>query len=475
MVRPEAVADHERQLRTLLPGFKVWPPGARPVYSSIVVLEPDDWRNRRAIGYDMYSEAVRRRAMDEARDQNRAILSGKVTLVQEERTNWSPGFLLFLPYYRKDADLTSVEGRRRGLLGYVYLPFRTRELFRELFHRSKMILAVEVFEGSRPDPAALLYDTESRGAGPRTRRERRITLNGRQLLLRFSALPNFPRAASPVKTTLVYLTGTLATIFLWGFFSLLLRQMELARVMAENNQRLLDKEKEHVAARDEFLSIASHELKTPLTSLKLQAQVVLRNIRRNDPKVYEPEKVKALVKQIDDQTTRLTRLVDDMLDISRIRTGRLRIVKEDVELSEVVLDVVERLRPQFLRYNDDLPELDLTPGIRGNWDRFRLEQVLTNLFTNAMRYGNGRPVKVRTEVAGPVVRIAVIDQGIGIARENLEKIFERFERAGMSASEISGLGLGLFITNQIVRAHGGSIHVESAPGAGSTFIVELPF
>ncbi len=474
VLTPVQIPSHVKLMRKRLPDFKVWPTGPRELYSSIMLLEPINRRNLQALGFDMFSEPIRRKAMEEARDKNAAILTSKVVLVQEDREAHSPGFLLYLPYYRKDVDITTVEGRRQGILGYVYSPFRAPEFFKEIFRTFQMVLAVEIYDGAQALPQRLLYASDTSMKTTTSWQERSMMINGREFLLRFSPLPAFPRATSALKTAMVYLAGTLATLFLWGFFSLLLRQMELARIMAQQNQNLLTKEKEHVAVRDEFLSIASHELKTPLTSLKLQAQVMLRGIGRNDPRVFTPERVKILVKQFDDQTTRLTRLVDDMLDISRIRTGRLQIMKETVELSEVIQDVVERLRPQFISNNGELPKLELCPGIRGNWDRFRIEQVLTNLFTNAMRYGGGRPVKVLTQNKDGWARIDVIDQGIGIAPENLEKIFQRFERAGVLASEISGMGLGLFITNQIVRAHGGSIQVISTPGAGSTFIVTLP-
>jgi signal transduction histidine kinase len=250
--------------------------------------------------------------------------------------------------------------------------------------------------------------------------------------------------------------------------------MNIASIVAEEKEKLLQKEKEHVSARDDFLSIASHELKTPLTSLKLQSQLMLRSIQKNDKEVFNPEKVTSIVTLIDTQTTRLTRLVDDMLDISRIRTGHLKMIKESLELTEVILDVTERLKPQFLHVIGETPNLELQENIRGEWDRFRLEQILTNLFTNAIRYGNKKPITVKTTVENRCAKIYVIDQGIGITKENKEKIFERFERAGMSLNEVSGLGLGLFITNQIIKAHGGSIRVESEPGKGSTFIVELP-
>lgn len=226
-------------------------------------------------------------------------------------------------------------------------------------------------------------------------------------------------------------------------------------------------------ARDEFLSIASHELKTPLTSLKLQAQLHQRAINKHDPQAYSPERVDKITYQIDKQVSRLTRLVDDMLDVSRIRSGKLQIERERFDLCDLVEEVIERMRTQFTDSSYSVPDITRCDGAMGDWDRLRLDQVVTNLLTNAIRYGDKKPVDVTIEADAGNVRLTVADKGIGISDDAKEKIFERFERA-VNANEVSGLGLGLFIAKQIVAAHGGRIWVESKLGKGSSFTVELP-
>lgn len=443
------------------------------MYSSITLLEPHDWRNKRAIGYDMYVESNRRKAMDEARDTDRAVMSDAIVLVQEVMNEKLLGFNLYLPHYKRGADISTVEKRRKALIGFVYSPFRAHDLFQAIFQDLKMVLDVEVYGGQFAKDL-LYYDYHEDHDGHDLQKFSKLQINGRTLLIRTTPLPAFELSSSMWKICFVFLFGTFMTLVVYYIYFITRRQMHNARIAEQEKEKLLQKEKEHVTARDDFLSIASHELKTPLTSLKLQSQVVLRAIAKNDPSVYSPEKVTSLVKQIDTQTTRLTRLVDDMLDISRIRTGRLKIEKETVDLTELILDVTERLKPQFLQVTGETPVLEIQENIKGNWDRFRIEQALTNLLTNAIRYGNNKTVTIKTAVENNMAKICVIDHGIGIEKENIDKIFERFERAGMSASEVSGLGLGLFITSQIIKAHGGSIRVESEFGKGSTFIVELP-
>lgn len=246
------------------------------------------------------------------------------------------------------------------------------------------------------------------------------------------------------------------------------------QVQARNKiENLAQRLKEAVKARDEFLSIASHELKTPLTSLKLLTQLFQRSRSRSDTKIYNPDRVDYLVDQSERQVSRLIHLVDDMLDISRIRTGKLSINREPVDLCDLVSEVMDRLKPSMIQAGSP-PEFICAEKIEGLWDQFRMEQVITNLLTNAMKYGNNKPVRIRLEKTHKdLVRISVEDRGIGIHKEAQNKIFDRFERA-MDAKNISGLGLGLFISKQIVESHGGRIWVQSEIEKGSTFFVELP-
>jgi PAS domain S-box-containing protein len=227
-----------------------------------------------------------------------------------------------------------------------------------------------------------------------------------------------------------------------------------------------------VQARDEFMSIASHELKTPLTSLKLQAQIRARDLQRGELRRFAPERLSQLVAEDEKQVNRLTRLVDDMLDISRIQSGKLSFHPEDFDLNEMVEETLTRFSAQIEASKSGVAFIrgEVAPG---HWDRFRIEQVFVNLLTNALKYGAGNPIEVRISVEGGRGYLSVSDRGIGIKREDQDRIFGQFERA-ISASSISGLGLGLYISRKIVEAHHGRISVRSEEGKGSVFTVELP-
>lgn len=227
-----------------------------------------------------------------------------------------------------------------------------------------------------------------------------------------------------------------------------------------------------VQMRDEFMSIASHELKTPLTSLKLHSQLRSRTLLKEGNKSFTLENLNKMFETDQKQVDQITRLIDDMLDISRISSGKLSMSFAQFDLCDLIRDLVDRCSEQFVAAGCPV-NLELCPSAVGSWDHFRIEQVVVNLFTNAMRYGSGKSVLVRISATKDQAQIVVCDQGQGIAPENQERIFQKFERA-VSGTEINGLGLGLFIVRQIVESHNGSIRVESELGKGATFIVELP-
>jgi two-component system CheB/CheR fusion protein len=225
-------------------------------------------------------------------------------------------------------------------------------------------------------------------------------------------------------------------------------------------------------SRDEFLSVASHELKTPVTTLKMQLQMSRRTVNSDLVTTFAPAK---LVKALDlciSQVDRISTLIDDLLDVTRIESGKMKYHFESVDISQLVHDITEQFSPQ-LKLANCIMEVKLCENAIIFCDRFRIEQVLINLIINAAKYGAGSLVRIELYRAQHSVKISVSDNGIGIAKEKQQHIFNRFERA-VSLSNISGLGLGLYITKQIVDAHGGNIELISALGKGSKFTVELP-
>ncbi|MCY1017713.1 sensor histidine kinase [Pyxidicoccus sp. MSG2] len=234
-------------------------------------------------------------------------------------------------------------------------------------------------------------------------------------------------------------------------------------------QRRLEQElKKAVRVRDDFLSIASHELRTPLTALQIQVQ----SLTKGPLLAALDGRVKARVEGAERSVGRMIQLVDDLLDVSRVNAGRLELHLEEVNLSELVQEVVTRMQPEVGRSGSQL-SMSLPERVTGRWDRSRVDQVFCNLLSNALKYGEGKPVEATVEMDEARAWLRVHDHGIGIAPEEQGRIFERFERS-VSDRHFGGFGLGLWIVRRVLDAMGGSIRVQSALGKGATFVVELP-
>lgn len=237
---------------------------------------------------------------------------------------------------------------------------------------------------------------------------------------------------------------------------------------SEERDQSDEKAQKAIELRDNFLSVASHELKTPLTSMNLQSQLLLKMI--NDPERMEMDRLNRSVSTINSQMKRLTRLIDDLLDISRITAGKLEVNKEPLDLGELTKEIVTQFegvsKKSQIYFEDNT--------VKGNFDRNRMEQIITNLISNAIKYGDDKPIHVTVSEDNGRASLKVKDQGIGIEKKDQGRIFERFERL-VDNNDVSGLGLGLWIVHRIVTQLEGDISVASeGAGKGSQFTVSIP-
>jgi signal transduction histidine kinase len=241
--------------------------------------------------------------------------------------------------------------------------------------------------------------------------------------------------------------------------------------LSVDNARLYRDAQAAVRLRDEFLSVASHELKTPLTPLTLKLDSLARALQAEPGTGFAAQHGRD-VDVMRRQVKRLSDLVNDLLDVSRIASGRMRLDLERVDLAALAREVCLRFQPEADRAGCELRVSAPGPA-EGYWDRLRLEQVLGNLLSNALKYGAGKPIHVQVRADGARAWLVVRDEGIGIAPEALGRIFEKFERA-VSERNYGGLGLGLHVARTLAESMDGALRVESAPGEGATFTLELP-
>ncbi len=227
-----------------------------------------------------------------------------------------------------------------------------------------------------------------------------------------------------------------------------------------------------INSRDQFYMIAGHELKTPLTCLQLQMQVIEFELKQNFPHAFTAGKISSGLRKQQEHLLRINRIIDNILDESKISEGRLNIQVESFNLCELASDVIDRFKVIAESSGVEV-QFHCTQTVPGKWDSFRIEQVLLNLLINAIRYGKNKPIYVEVSKDEDNAILVVRDQGMGISPEDQPRVFERFERV-ISGNEVSGIGLGLFISNNIVQAHKGKILLKSKVGEGSEFKVILP-
>ena len=412
----------------------------------------------------MFSETKRRESLIKAWDSKGASISQKILLLEGKKIGNEPGFILSFPVHNNSNG--------EYPKGFVFAPLLINELFDSIFKGRYERINIDVFEGTTTAPDKLIYDLNRKKQQEESDHSDltsviTIPAYNSFLTIRLHPFESYVERHSFLKELMVIVFGLFVTLLIFWIYRLTCKQV----VIVETAKQVLE---DAVQARDEFFSIASHEFKTPLTSLKLQTQLFKRSALKKDPKVNTEEYINNITKVLENQIIRIERLVDDMLDVSRIRTGKFSIEKSEFQLSEVVKDVVNRMSEQLKILPEQAPVLDFDGDTTGTWDKFRLEQVITNLISNAIKYGHGTTIKIDVFGKKNEVTLKVHDQGEGIDPSNHEKIFNRFERVGMAPRGISGLGLGLYITKRIVEAHGGSIWVESELGKGSCFIVRLP-
>jgi signal transduction histidine kinase len=255
------------------------------------------------------------------------------------------------------------------------------------------------------------------------------------------------------------------------------RELRDARVRRERTQaerekaRLFEDLQRALRVRDEFLMLASHEFRTPLTVLRLQADRLARTGRATTPTSAD-EAVRQSIGRLGGQIDRMAQLIERLLDVTKLSSEPLRLVRAPMDLRTLVLEVVERSRDWIDEAGCALRVQPMEEAI-GSWDRVRLDSVVTNLLANAIKYGAGKPVTLSVACRDGVARLAVADEGIGISAEAQKRLFEKFARH-VPDRNYGGFGFGLWIVAELVRAHGGTVEVQSQQGRGSTFTVQLP-
>jgi signal transduction histidine kinase/ActR/RegA family two-component response regulator len=456
--------------------IKVWPPDARAVHCPTVFLEPTDARNRQAIGFDLMSHPLLEKTMAEARDSGQPAATPKLVDLPVWNTGWRGTVLMFIPIYRA-MSVASVEARRNALVGFVFSPLDSERVVHNITASGAPRVAFDVYdESGAASEEHLLGRWNASAGGGVYRWSSPVQVSGRTWIAEFQSTGE-PESFMPVIAQQTLVGGLLLSLMLLWITRTQVRALETAaRHEAElraSAEALRQSEAEAQAAnraKDEFLATISHELRTPL-NVVLGWVSMLRSGRVRE------ERLSHALEIIERNAKQQAELIDDLLDVSRIVRGSLRVERQPVRVAPIVSSVVEAMKPAA-----DAKGLQLTLHstaddvmIRADTDRF--QQITRNLVSNAIKFTPpGGRIWVELTHLDRRLRLTVRDTGIGIAPEFLPFVFERFRQADSSTTRTeSGVGLGLAIVRHLVQLHGGSVLAKSdGLGRGATFIAEFP-
>ena len=448
-----------KDIKKEIPSFEIWPAEKKDEHYPVTYLEPQDYFSQTVIGFDQASESERKSAFNRSLLTGETTMTRKIAFVRERGKSTEPsGFLLVRPIYKNNQELTP--GDKENLIGFIFAPFVYQDIFSKAWEDFTNEFSFRVYQDTGLKSSALLFSSSDVFAQEDAIKNQ-ISLYGQEFQI-FS-LPKEKDQGHIEVSFIILAVGLSITLLVLKILSDTIKRAEQSSI----NERFLE---ESLKSRDEFISIASHELKTPLTSLKLRAQLSKRKLQNNKA---SDKDLREFSTEIEKQVIRLERLVNDILDFSRIRTDNFSLSPEEFDLVNLVEEVISRMGSQFTSQTYPMVIIPKR-SLMVCWDKLRMEQVLINLLTNAIKYGKDSPITVEVQDKKDEIIISVKDRGIGIPDEFRETIFNRFERAGISPNEISGLGLGLYITFKIVTSHQGKIWVESALREGSTFYIKIP-
>lgn len=473
------------------PDFKIFPEGERESYQTIMYLEPPDERNRKVIGFDMSSEDNRRRALIAARDLGTETLTAKIVLLQEDGNDAQAGFLLYLPIYKDGKIPATIQERRENLVGYIYSPFRATDFLNATLNETPSTeVAIRIFDGDIKPENLLAQSNSAEAQSFEARREEAFYANnnlemaGRRWVIEYVPLPISAEQSNLRWVPWVFIGGVIFSFLLFGItYAESSARAKIQNIAAElfdleqQKQTLLEKEQRaRLAAeqanltKDEFISVVSHELRTPLNAIAGWAKILkTENLSANTKDLA--------LQKIERNLRSQTRLVEELLDYSQIISGRINLENTRFDFSGIFESSFSEMEPKAHDKDIYLVKNNSLNGQKIVGDREKLKIVIRNLLSNAIKFTPaGGKVEVEVAEKNDVIEMQIKDTGRGISPEFLPHIFDRFRQDDASTTRFyGGLGLGLAISEHIVKLHKGSIEAHSeGKEKGSVFTVKIP-
>lgn len=476
IVPEDQLDEHEEHFRKVYhdykPDYKVYPVEKREIYTSIIMLEPHNPRNQVALGYDMFSEPLRRKAMEMARDSNFAMMTGLVRLVQEIDEDVQPGVLMYAPDYRRGMPLNTVDERRAALKGWVYCPYRMNDLMQGIRTTISFfdddLIHFKIYDDTIISDATLLYDSFSSDSllnkKPNIQTTLHAEFNGKIWTLNFSGYkPELTLLYN--RNLVIVITGLVITLLLFILSVYQIRSnLRRSQIEALNRQlEVLNKDK------DKFIAILSHDLKSPFTSILGFLELLKTGLRK-----FSMEQIESHINTVHESAINTYKLLEDLLTWTRAHTGKIQFNPETLNLKNILDSVLTVLNP-MAETKELRIETELDPSLNIYADKNMLKAVIRNLISNAVKFTSAGSVTIKAWKEKNSVTVCVIDTGRGMKPEQKNLIFDISKNhvsAGTNGER--GTGLGLIICKEFIELHGGRIWFSSEWGKGSEFTFTLP-
>jgi signal transduction histidine kinase len=442
------LAQHIQQMQSVYPNYSVRPDTPRDEYHSIIYIEPVNTRNLQALGYDMFSEPVRRAAMEKACDTNTATISGKVILVQEITQDVQPGFLMYLPVYKNNMPHESVEEKQAALQGFVYIAFRAHDLFNAMLPSLGAVqhndMRIKVYDSAKSEEN-LLYDSKINTPDGSWHKSAEIDFGHRTWIVEFSR----PNTFSDFETTIMVAVPAIGvSMSAFVFIAIRSNQRNIDRI-TRLNEDLLKSEK--LSAVGQLASRLAHDIRNPISVIKNTVEIAKNNKTLDEKMISQLDRIERAASKINYQ-------VSDTLDF--VRTTQLQIKENSVKkILSLVADRIDK--PSTITIN--LPENDHTIKC----DAEKLEVAIANIMTNAIQAMDGEgTINIRVNDQDKFFTIEIENSGPEIPENITSKIFEP-----LFTTKPKGTGLGLATVKNIIEQHGGTIYVKNNP---TIFTISLP-
>jgi signal transduction histidine kinase len=454
--------------------YQITPKGDRDIYSSILYLEPFSGRNLRAFGYDMFFDSTRRQAMELARDSDIAVLSGKVTLIQETSSDVQAGSLMYTPVYKNGMTINTIEQRRKAIKGWVYSPYRMNDLMNKILGSwdlpNNKRIRLQIYDNENISTESLLYDSQDNNIftncnNPANSVMLPIDFNGKKWTLLFSQNSQI----------IVWYRNIIVIVLICGIIiGSLLFILTLALIKSRNKAQqieLLNKQFEKQNTdKDRFISILAHDLKSPIGLMVGYLDLLSNNIRK-----YDIEKVETQIDIIKQSAQKTYNLLENTLLWARAQSGKIPFSPEILNLENIFKEVLEEVS---INAESKSIEIHVSPINNASVyaDQYMIHAVLRNLIMNAIKFthNNGK-INISAKIEKNATIITITDTGVGIDQFSLSKLFDiKNMTATAGTANETGSGLGLLLCKEFIEKHEGKIWVESELGKGSAFHFSLP-